>query len=1093
MRTRCGFVVYGLTMAALCLAPSAGGDALLKGYPGEGGVEAPPEAWGFELREVRLEDGVFKGAMERNEEWLLDLDPDRFLARFREEAGLEPKAEAYGGWERDSIAGHSLGHHLSACAMQYAATGDERFKERVDYIVSELAVCQAEHGDGYVAAIPEGRRVFEEVSQGDIRSAGFDLNGAWVPWYNIDKTFAGLRDACWHAGNEQALEVAKEFAEWAHETTKDLTHNEWQEMLACEFGGMKHSLADLHTITGDPMHLELAEKFHHEAVLDPLADRQDELAGLHANTQIPKINGAARLYELTGREEYHTIAEFFWERVVHHHSYVNGGHSSYEMFGPPGELAQRLGDTTETCNTYNMLKLTGHLFSWEPRGELMDYYERALLNHILASQHPETGMVKYKGYLEMPARKGFSHPTDSWWCCCGTGMENHTKYGEDIYFHTGDSLYVNLFIASTLDWADKGVTVHQTTAFPEEEGTRLEFSCEESVELSLWVRNPAWWGDDFRVRVNGEHWDAADTRDGYVEISRAFEDGDVVEIETPMDFRIESMPDDPNRIAFFYGPVLLSAVLSESENEDLPLVLGSNEALLDAFEPVEDEPLHFQAEDVGRMLEDGESETVSLDFRPHYEIGDELYTVYLDRVTEEEWDERRAGHEAEQERLRELEARTVSVMRVGEMQPERDHNLDGENTTAGEHAGRTWRHATDGGWFAFDMEVDPEEPQALQVTYWGSDSDGRAFDILIDDEVIATQHLDSPDPGNWVDKVYPIRPELTQGLESVRVRFQALPGHIAGGVFECRVIHFDPSETEPENPIFQGADPDSLLGDDTLWVYPTYRNGTERRFFAYSSRDLVNWYLHGPILDFADIDWIPDDKEAWAPGIVEKDGKYYFYYSVGPKPSHIGVAAADSPWGPFEDSGEPLLSDEGDPEFEAIDAMVFTDPHSGDSYLYAGGSAGATLRVFELGEDMMSFARELEVETPPNFTEGAFVHYRDGLYYLSYSHGNWWDGSYEIHYVTAETPHGPWDYHGAFAVSDENHRGPGHHSIVHNAAAGEWYLVYHRWNDKQEPGPYDDYRKTAIDLLEYDDEGLIKPVAMTDTGPGPVELGEASE
>jgi beta-xylosidase len=313
------------------------------------------------------------------------------------------------------------------------------------------------------------------------------------------------------------------------------------------------------------------------------------------------------------------------------------------------------------------------------------------------------------------------------------------------------------------------------------------------------------------------------------------------------------------------------------------------------------------------------------------------------------------------------------------------------------------------------------------------------------------------------------------------VTFRALPGQIAGGIFGCRIIRFDRSQAGLRNPIFQGADPDLLLVDGVAWVYPTHRDGKERRFFAYSSADLIHWRMHGPILDFADIDWIPGEKQAWAPGVTQKNGNFYLYYSVGPKPSHIGVAVANSPAGLFRDSGRPLLSDEGHADFEAIDAMVFTDPQSGKSYLYAGGSAGARLRIWELNEDMVSFAREIDTETPPSFTEGPFVHYRDGVYYLSYSYGVWWDGSYTVHYATSETPYGPWLYRGPIMSSDEKHRGPGHHSILHQPDSDEWFVFYHRWNNQRERGPYNTYRQIAVDRIEYGDDGLIKPVTMTDT------------
>lgn len=366
----------------------------------------------FELSKVRLLDSPFKRAMERDGSYLLLLEPDRLLSRFRSEAGLEPKAPPYGGWEGMGVAGHSLGHYLSTCSMMFASTGDERFLQRVNYIVDELEIYQRAHGDGYVAAIPDGRRVFREISQGIIRAKPFDLNGVWVPWYTLHKLFAGLLDAHRYCGNEKALQVAKHLADWAESVTANLTDDQFQQMLACEHGGMVEVLAELYARTGEERYLNLAKRFYHKAVMDPLARGVDCLPGLHGNTQVPKVIGMARLYELTGeRVPYRVIAEFFWERVVKHHCYVIGGFTDGEMFGEPDRLSDRLGtNTAEVCKTYNLLKLTKQLFSWSPSVEKADYYERALYNHILASQNPDDGMMCYYVPLRAGSFKTYSTP-----------------------------------------------------------------------------------------------------------------------------------------------------------------------------------------------------------------------------------------------------------------------------------------------------------------------------------------------------------------------------------------------------------------------------------------------------------------------------------------------------------------------------------------------------------------------------------------------------------------------------------------------------------------------------------------------------------
>lgn len=755
----------------------------MKEYPGKAELKAAPKVWAFELKDVRLEDGLFKDAMDRNAAWLLKLEPDRFLAWFRKEAGLEPKAEVYGGWESMTIAGHSLGHYLSACAMQYAAAADEQFKERVAYIVGELAECQAKHGDGYVAAFPDGRRVMAEVARGDIRSKGFDLNGIWVPWYTQHKLFAGLRDAYVQCGNTQALDVMVKLGEWVCETTKNLNEMQWQTMLACEHGGMNESMADLYALTGDKKYLTLAEKFYHQHVLDPLARQQNRLSGLHANTQVPKAVGAARIYELTGNQKFETIARFFWETVVNHYTFVNGGNSANEYFGPPDRLSEPMNDTTETCNTYNMLKLTRLLFAQEPKAAYMDYYERALYNHILASQHPQTGMVKYKGFLDMPARKGFCHPTESFWCCVGTGFENHTKYGEAIYAHDDTSLYVNLYIPSTVTWRDKGVTLRQHTAFPVDDTVVFSLTCEEPTAFVLRLRKP-FWADSVQVMVNGAAVTATAGPTGYIDVLRTFRTNDTVSITLPMSMRIEGMPDKPERIAFLYGPTLLNADLSDTP---LPALVGEQDQLLAAFKPA-DKSLEFGAQGIGRILGLDGWKPCDVHLLPHFRTADQRYSVYMDSFTEAGWKDRLAQYEAELQRQRQIEARMTDVLLIGQMQPERDHNLTGENTTSGEHAGRKWRHAENGGWFAFDMKVDANAKMELVCTYWGADAGGREFDILIDDVKIATQKLERNKPDEFFDAVYALPRELTGGKEKVRVRFQAHPDKMAGGLYGCRMM-----------------------------------------------------------------------------------------------------------------------------------------------------------------------------------------------------------------------------------------------------------------------------------------------------------------
>jgi len=746
----------------------------------------------FPLEQVRLADGPLKAAQERDRAYLRRVEPDRLLAWFRKEAGLEPKAEAYEGWERNTIAGHSLGHYLSACAMMVASTGDEALRKKVDTIVDELAACQEANGDGYLAAFPGGRTCFKEVAEGKIRSKGFDLNGIWVPWYTLHKEFAGLLDAYRYCDSEKALAVACRLADWACGVTKHLTDAQWQTMLACEHGGMNEVLAELHAVTGQERYLALSRRFHHEAILEPLARARDDLPGKHANTQFPKVIGCARRYEVTGDARDRALAEFFWQRVVYHHSYVTGGNSNHEYFGPPDELADRLGPkTSESCNTYNMLKLTRHLFAWHGGVEFADFYERGLLNHILASQNPDDGMMTYFLPLGAGEFKRFQTPFTSWTCCHGTGMENHAKYGDSIYWHDDEGLYVSLYIPSELTWPEKGLTVRQETDFPRTDTTRLVLSAKKPVRLALRLRCPGWAEGPLEITVGGKTAEVDAQPGTWAVLDRTWRDGDTLAVRIPMALRTEAMPDEPNRVAVLYGPILLAGDLGPIHPEASgataadgktpgPVLVTDGKPVGEWVEPVADAPLAFKTAGVGRPRD--------VTLRPFFGYHDRRYAVYWDVFTPEAWEARQATLAAERKRLAEIEARTLDVLRVGEMQPERDHHLTGERTSTGSFGGRKWRHATGGGWFAFQMAVAPDAPVDLLCTWWGSDTRGRTFDILVDGTKIATQTLDREKPGEFVDVVYPIPENVTRGKTKVSVRLQAHPGQTAGGLFGCRTL-----------------------------------------------------------------------------------------------------------------------------------------------------------------------------------------------------------------------------------------------------------------------------------------------------------------
>ena len=763
---------------------SSAADPLTKDDPNIKGANAVTlRAYAFELCHVRLLDGPFKHAQELDRRYLRRLDPDRLLHTFRLNAGLPSSAEPLGGWETPNceLRGHFTGHYLTACALMYAATGDEQLKANANAVVRGLAECQAKFPSGYLSAYPE--EFFDRVESG---------RRVWAPYYTLHKIYAGLLDMYVYCDNGQALEVCKRFADWPIARNAKLSDEQMQKMLGCGHGGMNEVLANLYGLTGERKYLEIAKRFNHQAVIGPATGRQDKLTGLHANTQIPKFVGAARQYELTGDPKLKTAAEFFWDTVVHERSYVIGGNSDGEHFSPKERLSEALGPaTTETCNTYNMLKLTRCLFCWDPRAEYADYYERALYNHILASQHPETGMMCYYVPLKSGSAKGgrshgYSSPLDSFWCCTGTGIENHARYGESIYFHDGaNTLYVNLFIASELKIPDTGITLRQETRFPEEDSTRLRLSCDRPHNGTLKIRYPAWAISGVTVTVNGEKQDVRKQLGSYISLSREWNDGDCVDVKFPFHVHIEGFADNPNRFAFLNGPLVLCAEVDRAK--PFPVIVAAQDEAVVSLRQTGERPSVFTSRP-GVFRIAGSREPISVTLEPFYQMhGERPYVVYWDRFTEEQWQTKEEEYRQELTRQAQLAARTVDAVNPGEQQSETDHKLQGEKTSSGDFSGRKWRHAVEG-WFSYELKILPDPPQELWVTYWGSDGGNRVFDVLVDGEKLITQRLERNRPDKFYDEITPLPESMTKGKQSVTIRLQAHPSNWAGGVFGVRII-----------------------------------------------------------------------------------------------------------------------------------------------------------------------------------------------------------------------------------------------------------------------------------------------------------------
>jgi len=742
------------------------------------------KAYSFDLKDVHLLESPFKEAMEKDSLYLLSIEPDRLLSGFRSHAGLKPKGVLYDGWESSGLAGHTLGHYLSAISMEYASSKDPEFLRRINYIISQLRECQLARKTGYVGAIPGEDTLWAEVKKGNIKSGGFDLDGGWSPWYTVHKVMAGLLDAYLYSNNKEALTVCEGIGDWAGETIQNLSDEQIQKMLVCEYGGMAETLTNLYAITGDKKYLDISYKFYDKRILDQIAAGKDILAGKHSNTIIPKIIASARRYELTGDERDKAISSVFWQAMTRDHTYANGGNGNYEYLGQPDKLNDQLTDNTiETCATYNMLKLTRHLFAVEPSAALMDYYENALYNDILASQNHEDGMMCYFVPLRMGGKKEYSTPFTTFTCCVGTGMENHVKYNESIYAKGSDgSLYVNLFIPSVLKWKEKGLKITQQTNLPENDVINFTLNTLKPVSFTIRLRKPV-WANNCLVKINGALQNVSIDDEGYLVLNRKWKNNDKIEFITPENIYTKSIPDNVNRKALFYGPVMLAGILGDEEPDPvngIPVFVSTETDPNKWLRMVDKKTLTFSTVDIAQPAE--------VKLIPFNETKNEYYAVYWDVFSPANWAVQQKVYDDEKKKQQEIEAKTIDIMRFGEMQPERDHNFTGEHQIVGEDHQKKWRATDVDGYLSFDMKTDPNEANSLINTYWGTDNRDRTFDILVDSVKINTEDLNKYKESRFYNISYDIPIELTKGKSKVTIKFVPKKGDSAGPVYGCRMI-----------------------------------------------------------------------------------------------------------------------------------------------------------------------------------------------------------------------------------------------------------------------------------------------------------------
>ena len=774
-----------------------------------GSIEAQDRLYAdeFPLGDVTLLDGPLKRARDLNVKVLLQYDNDRLLAPFLKEAGLKPKGELYPNWA--GLDGHVGGHYLTALAMN-AATGSKECQERMEYWISELQACadanaknHPEWGKGYIGGVPGSDRIWSAYKKGNFGP----YSGAWVPFYNIHKVYAGLRDAWVYCGNEQAKKLFLGLCDWAIDLTSGQTDAQVERTLHTEHGGMNEVLADAYAITGDKKYLDVAKRFSHKRLLLPLSQRQDCLDNMHANTQVPKVVGFERIAELTDDEAYHNASAYFWDIVTGERTLAFGGNSRREHF-PSKEACQDFVtdiDGPETCNTNNMLKLSEELHRRNPEARYVDFYELATFNHILSSQHPEHGGYVYFTSARPRHYRNYSAPNEAMWCCVGTGMENHGKYGQFVYTKKADNLFVNLFVASELNWKERSIVLRQETGFPYTETSKITIA-QGKGEFTLQVRYPGWVKPDaFQVKVNGKPVTIVTGPSSYVAISRQWKKGDVVELTFPMHNSVKYLPNLPQYIALMHGPIMLAmktgtedlvrliaddsrfgqlAVGKKLPVDKAPILINNDlEAIANQLQPVAGKPLHFT---ISTKMEN----EIRNELMPFFELHDARYMMYWLALSEDSYKSYLDKLAKEEQERQALEARTTDKVQPGEQQPESDHFMETDRSNVGNTNDVFYRDASDGHYFSYMLQTGGQTDLSLRLKYWGvGEWKSHEFDILVDDVLVKeVNNTGKYRISEFKYEIYPVPAELLKGKKQVRVKFVAKPRKQIGEIYEVRLV-----------------------------------------------------------------------------------------------------------------------------------------------------------------------------------------------------------------------------------------------------------------------------------------------------------------
>jgi DUF1680 family protein len=649
---------------------------------------------------VKLIDGVFKNAQDVDLKYILALSPDKLLAPYLIDAGLPVKEERYGNWESSGLDGHIGGHYLSALAMMYASSGEKELKQRLDYMVSQLALCQTKNADGYVGGIPNGKVFWGRIKSGDIDGSSFGLNNTWVPLYNIHKLYAGLYDAYFFGENKEALTVLIGLSDWMIDLFKNLSDEQTEQVLKTEHGGLNESFLDVYLATKEKKYLDFAERLSQKAFLNPLLAKEDKLTGLHANTQIPKVVGFERVAQVTHNKPWHQASVFFWDNVANHRSVAFGGNSYREHFHELDRFDKMLetNQGPETCNSYNMLKLSKALYLSTGETKYLDFYEKTMFNHILSSQHPEKGGFVYFTPIRPNHYRVYSQPETSMWCCVGTGLENHAKYGELIYTHHRNQLTINFLVSSKVDW--NGLTLSQTTNFPYENKAVFKVETKSNVKGTFRFRIPAWMKSP-ALTLNGKRLKAS-VADGFVTISRNWKNSDEIILAFSAGVTQEVLPSHPQWTAFKYGPIVLA---QETSKEQMPGLFADDsrmghETRGKMFPLSSGHVFVSNQKDISQKIKKGDNLTFTVDditLKPFFAIHESRYQMYFQVLTDSEYKDFQKNIAAESA----FEESIVDKIDLGEQQPEADHGYKGEKSNSGYDHGSFWRNTA--GYISYEM------------------------------------------------------------------------------------------------------------------------------------------------------------------------------------------------------------------------------------------------------------------------------------------------------------------------------------------------------------------------------------------------------